>query len=107
MVVASCKSKKNTVSTTTAPAPVQERTVEKKGQRPHGQRGQRGDRTEPPSVEQVFKMDVNNDGKLSKSEVKGRLLERFTDIDTDKDGFISKTEFSNAPKPKRRPRPDN
>ncbi len=61
----------------------------------------RGEKQGPPSVEEVFKMDTNNDGKLSQSEVKGPLSDRFSEIDTDKDGFISKKEFQNAPKPKR------
>ncbi len=55
----------------------------------------------PPSVDEIFKMDTNNDDKLSKSEVKGPLLDRFADIDSDSDGYISKTEFENAYKPQR------
>lgn len=55
----------------------------------------------PPSVEEVFKMDSNSDGVLSKTEVKGPLLNDFDKIDTDGDGFLSKTEVENAPKPER------
>ena len=65
------------------------------------QRGSQG-RPAPPSVEEIFKMDANNDGQLSKSEVKGPLLNDFAKIDTNNDGFISKTELQNAPKPQRR-----
>jgi len=46
-------------------------------------------------------MDSNNDGKLAKSELKGRILEHFDEINTDGDGFITRTEFENAPKPER------
>jgi hypothetical protein len=56
----------------------------------------------PPSIDDIFKMVANNDGKLSKPEVKGPLLEDFSTIDTDNDGFISRTELENVPKPKRR-----
>jgi len=46
-------------------------------------------------------MDANNDGRLAKLEVKGRLAENFDKIDTDGDGFITKEEMKNAPKPRR------
>lgn len=52
-----------------------------------------------PNIEEVFKMDTDGDGKLSKSEVKGRLLTDFDKFDTNSDGFISREEFQNAPKP--------
>ncbi len=53
-----------------------------------------------PDFSQILsEMDANNDGKLSKSEVKGPLLNDFSKIDTNGDGFISKEELSNAPKP--------
>lgn len=53
-----------------------------------------------PSVDEIFeKMDANNDGKLSKSEVKGPLVQMFSVIDTNEDGFITKTELSEAPEP--------
>ena len=52
------------------------------------------------SVDEVFKMmDVNKDNKLSKAEVKGPLANDFASIDTNDDGFITKTELSNAPEP--------
>ena len=55
----------------------------------------------PMSIEDIFKMDADNDGFLSKSEVKGRIAKDFDNIDTDDDGLISKKEMENAPKPER------
>jgi Ca2+-binding EF-hand superfamily protein len=52
-------------------------------------------------------MDIDGDGFLSKSEVKGRLLERFASIDADGNGLLSKEEVMNAPKPERRQGPRN
>lgn len=49
----------------------------------------------------IFEMDTNNDGKLSKSEVKGPIANDFDSIDTNGDGYISKEEFEAAPKPER------
>lgn len=46
-------------------------------------------------------MDANEDGKLSKEEVKGPLKNDFTKIDTDEDGFLSKEEIEQVPKPER------
>ena len=57
----------------------------------------------PPTYSELLKeMDKNEDGKLSKDEVKGPLKDEFAKIDTDEDGFISKKEFEKAPKPKRK-----
>jgi len=62
----------------------------------------------PPTYAQLLeKMDANEEGQLSKEEVKGRLKEKFTEVDTDEDGFISEEEFKKMPKPKRRKRPSN
>ena len=49
-------------------------------------------------------MDKNEDGKLSKDEIKGPLKEDFSKVDTDEDGFITEEEFKNAPKPERKKR---
>lgn len=54
----------------------------------------------PMSVDQIFEtMDTNNDDKLSKDEAKGPIANDFSSIDTDEDGFITKTELEAAPKP--------
>lgn len=58
-------------------------------------RPQRGERPN------IFEMDTNNDGLLSKSEVKGPIVNDFDAIDTNGDGYISKEEFEAAPKPER------
>ncbi len=58
---------------------------------------------EPPSIDELFAhMDKNEDGKLSKKEVKGPLKDHFDKIDTNEDGYLSREELENAPKPKRR-----
>ena len=56
----------------------------------------------PPSIDKVFEMDTNKDGKLSKAEVKGPLLEDFAKIDTNSDGFLTRVEVEKA-SPKGRP----
>lgn len=57
----------------------------------------------PPTFSKLLeKMDTNEDGKLSKEEVKGPLKDHFTKIDIDENGFITKEEFDKAPKPKRK-----
>lgn len=67
------------------------------------QKGDKKDRKKPPTFSELLeKMDANEDGKLAKAEVKGRLKENFDEVDTDEDGFISEKEFEKAPKPKRR-----
>ena len=54
-----------------------------------------------PSIDDIFEMDTNNDGQLSKTEVKGPILNDFDKIDTNDDGFISREELQNAPKPQK------
>jgi len=55
---------------------------------------------ERPSYEELSEdMDADEDGKLSKDEVKGPLNDHFDEIDTDEDGYITEDEFKNAPKP--------
>lgn len=70
-------------------------------QQPQGGQGQK----EPPSVDEIFEqMDKDEDGKLSKKEIKGPLKNDFAKIDTDEDGYLSKEELEKAPKPKGRKR---
>lgn len=69
---------------------------------PGNERGGRRNSRERPSVAQIFEhMDANNDGKLSKKEVKGPLRRDFARVDTDEDGFITEKELENAPRPER------
>lgn len=71
----------------------------------YGQSENRQKRKAPPTFQELLKeMDENEDGKLSKEELKGPLKENFTEVDLDEDGFISEEEFKKAPKPKRRER---
>lgn len=99
LVTTSCKTNQNN---TTQTANSTTKTKTKAGDRPT--RGG-GDKKGPPSIDEVFKMDANNDGMLSKTEVTGRLAEQFDVIDVDNDGLITRTEFENAPKPQRGQRP--
>ncbi len=72
----------------------------------YGQSSERGGKNqEPPTFAKLLeKMDANEDGKLAESEVKGSLKEKFSEIDTDEDGFISEKEFEKAPKLERKKR---
>ena len=57
------------------------------------------------SVSQIFeRMDTDKDGKLSAHEVKGPLINNFSTIDDNGDGFVTKEEMSNAPRPQRNER---
>jgi Ca2+-binding EF-hand superfamily protein len=38
-------------------------------------------------------MDTNGDGKISRSEAKGKIAELFDQIDTNKDGFVDQQEL--------------
>ena len=64
------------------------------------ERGQNQEKRTPPTFKELLKeMDANEDGKLSKNEVKGPIKNDFDKIDTDEDGFITKKELEKAPKP--------
>lgn len=67
--------------------------------------GQRGSQQgEHPNFNQLLEMmDANNDGMLSKREVKGPLQRHFSEIDSNDDGYLTEKEFRNAPKPSGRP----
>jgi Ca2+-binding EF-hand superfamily protein len=70
-----------------------------------GQSENKGDKKERPTFKQLLKdMDANEDGKLSKKEIKGPLKEHFDKVDADEDGFITEEELNKAPKPKRKER---
>ena len=63
------------------------------------------ERKKPPTFAALLKkMDANEDGKLSKDELKGRLKDNFAKIDTDENGFITEKEFEKAPRPERGPK---
>jgi Ca2+-binding EF-hand superfamily protein len=42
------------------------------------------------------RLDVDGDGKISRSEARGRLKQNFASIDTDGDGFLSRDEIRKA-----------
>ncbi|MDX1350129.1 MAG: EF-hand domain-containing protein [Putridiphycobacter sp.] len=52
-----------------------------------------------PNIEDLFKMDINRDGMLTKLEVTGPILEDFDKIDLNKDGFMTREELGQSPKP--------
>ena len=79
----------------TTETPTESETTEK-SKRGGGQKGKR-----PQFADLLAKMDTNKDGKLAKSEVKGRLQDNFAKADTNGDGFITEDEFKNMAPPKR------
>lgn len=95
IAIAGCSSQKNQVSNN-EPQPTNQNTQRRGG----GQGG--GQRQGPPKFSELLsQMDTNSDGKLAKSEVKGRLAENFDEVDANGDGFITETEMENAPRPQR------
>jgi outer membrane protein assembly factor BamB len=57
--------------------------------------GDEGERIDVPAFDSIIKdLDKNGNGKLEASELpKGPILERFTQVDLDKDGSISREEY--------------
>lgn len=97
----SCKTNK-TETYDAAESNVQTRAAERGGSATSGDRSERRGRRVPPSIDEVFKMDVDGDGRLAQSEVADSPMSRnFSKIDTNGDGFITREEFNNAPKPEK------
>ena len=60
-------------------------------------------RGQAPDISDLLnQMDENKDDKLSQTEAKGPLSDDFSKIDTNNDGFLTKEELENAPRPERR-----
>lgn len=58
-----------------------------------------------PTMTQLFKrMDSNNDGKISKTEIRGSLASQFSKMDSNNDGFLVESEFKDMPRPNRNQR---
>jgi Ca2+-binding EF-hand superfamily protein len=47
-------------------------------------------------------MDTNGDEQISKKEARGPLKDFFDEVDKNEDGFLSKKELRNLPKPPNR-----
>ncbi|MGJ8593556.1 MAG: YHYH protein [Aquaticitalea sp.] len=62
----------------------------KEQQEPNGQR--------PSSAQLISEMDSDEDGKLSKNEVRGPIADDFMTIDSDNDGFLTIEELNEAEK---------
>jgi len=98
---------KNTVKTIVLIA-ITSMTVACSAQSSEARNNQTPQKGGPPTFSQLLaEMDANKDGKLAKSEVKGRLANDFAKIDTDNDGLISESEHQAAPRPKRRGKDNN
>jgi len=58
---------------------------------------QKGQRPSPTQL--ISELDSNSDNKLSKNEAKGPLINDFSKIDANNDGFLTAKELENAPMP--------
>ena len=47
------------------------------------------------------RLDTNKDGKISKDEAKGPMVQHFDQIDANSDGFVSKEELEQMKRPGR------
>ncbi|WP_282121631.1 YHYH protein [Algibacter mikhailovii] len=63
--------------------------------------GLRGQGGRPNAAQLMERLDENNDGKLSKAEVKGPLSANFLKVDANKDGYITAEELKKSGRPKR------
>ncbi|MDB4673635.1 hypothetical protein OAF27_02360 [Verrucomicrobiales bacterium] len=63
------------------------------GRATSGAGGRRGSSGRPDPAQMLTRMDRNGDGKLSIEEAPERMRERFSSIDSDSDGFLSKSEI--------------
>ncbi|MDP5105682.1 MAG: DUF1566 domain-containing protein, partial [Polaribacter sp.] len=81
---------KPTTKIDTKTAKIQTQQVKKQNQ----QKPARNNNTPPKFSELLEKMDSNNDQKLSKTEVKGKLKDNFDKRDKNGDGFITEDEMS-------------
>lgn len=56
----------------------------------------------PPTYSQLLEeMDTNKDGLLATAEVRGPIAREISKIDSNGDGYITRAEFENAPRPQR------
>ena len=55
-------------------------------------RGGRGKMNSQKMIQTMFQNDKNSDGKLSRDEVNGRLLQFFERVDANKDGYLTPEE---------------
>ena len=73
----------------------QSNTKTKKAKQPQQkQNRQEGKNTAPSFKDLLEKMDRNNDGKISKDEVKGKLKDNFDKRDRNNDGYITEDELT-------------
>ena len=75
-------------------------TSNEKPNRPN--RPQKGQRKRPTFEKVLADLDTDKDGKLSKEEAKGPLAKSFSKADTNEDGFITEEEFNQMKPPKKR-----
>ena len=62
-----------------------------------GKGGMRPGRGATPNPKMLLgRMDKDGDGKIAKSEAIGRMVERFDQMDADKDGFVTTKEIEAA-----------